>query len=68
MLESQHNAKICPLLAAFAVNKDQVSTGSTWTTRCKGADCAWWDEGRSACAVAFMSKELAKAIEVGTLA
>lgn len=66
MVDSQHSAKICPLFAAFAANKDQVSTGSTWATRCKGADCAWWDDSHSICGIVLVSKELAKALASGT--
>lgn len=58
MLESNKGVKICPLLAAFGGNRDQVSSGSNWVSRCKGADCAWWDTTHHNCAITVISQEL----------
>ncbi|HOK53948.1 MAG TPA: hypothetical protein PLZ21_02300 [Armatimonadota bacterium] len=67
MFESTHQNKICPLLAT-AVSKDQVSSGSSWASRCKGDDCAWWDTEQNNCAIAVLSKELGEALTSVSLA
>jgi hypothetical protein len=55
MHEGTHSTKICPILAAFS-GKDQVSTGSNWASRCKGADCAWWDSANGVCGIVTVAK------------
>ncbi len=65
MLQSSEQQKTCPLLAAFATNKDQVSTGSTWASRCKGTDCAWWDTEKDNCVVSSVCKSVAHLLAAG---
>ena len=59
MTEGHHDAKICPILAAFAGGRDTVSTGSTWAIRCKASECAWWDDSHHACVVMILPLEMA---------
>lgn len=61
MLEGHQDAKICPFLAASLASRDtssSASTGSSWAARCKGAECAWWDNNNHGCAVAIAAHEL----------
>jgi hypothetical protein len=68
MVEVHHDAKVCPILAAFSGSRDTVSTGGSWATRCKGTECAWWDAERHHCAVTVISQELGQIFASGLLA
>ncbi len=61
-----HHDKICPILAASGT-KDNVSTGSSWATRCKSDECGWWDPERESCAVTVISQELRELFSSGAI-